>query len=392
MLELRISHRLDDFTLNVDVQCRYEATAIFGPSGAGKTTLLNMIAGLVRPDEGQIVIDDEVLFSSDSGIDLPPEKRRIGYVFQDDLLFPHLSVNENLRFGLARTAPHERRFEVDLVVELLEIASLLGRRPQHLSGGERQRVALGRALLASPRLLLMDEPLASLDQGLKSRIIPYLRHIRTDLGIPILYVSHSVAEILELTGQVLILDRGRTIAHGDFFRIAHEPEVLPLIEAKGFENVLPVEVVSSDASAGVTHVRYGEQALKIPYCDRPAGSRLFAGIRADDIILARERVEGLSVRNTLEGRVLEIGGPAMIRAASKNHQWVLPIIDPTDYTSILEELRAAGGDPRGIDAAYRRRLAAKVTPEAVAALGLRVGDRVYCLIKTHSIRIGPEME
>ena len=154
MLELRISHRLNDFTLNVDVQCRYQATAIFGPSGAGKTTLMNMIAGLVRPDEGQIVIDDEVLFSSDAGIDLPPERRRIGYVFQDDLLFPHLSVEENLRFGLARTPLAQRRFEVDLVVELLEISSLLGRRPQYLSGGERQRVALGRALLASPRLLL----------------------------------------------------------------------------------------------------------------------------------------------------------------------------------------------------------------------------------------------
>jgi molybdate transport system ATP-binding protein len=359
VLELRISHRLNDFTLNVDVQCRYQATAIFGPSGAGKTTLMNMIAGLVRPDEGQIVIDDEVLFSSDAGIDLPPERRRIGYVFQDDLLFPHLSVEENLRFGLARTPLAQRRFEVDLVVELLEISSLLGRRPQYLSGGERQRVALGRALLASPRLLLMDEPLASLDQGLKSRIIPYLRHIRSDLGIPILYVSHSVAEILELTGQVIILDRGRAVAHGDFFRIAHEAEVLPLIEAQGFENVLPVEVVSSDAGAGVTHVRYGEQALKIPYCDRPAGSRLFAGIRADDIILARERVEGLSVRNTLEGRVLEISD-----VESKELVYV--------------------------DVGHR--LAAKVTHEAVAALGLQVGDRIYCLIKTHSIRIGPEME
>ena len=165
--------------------------------------------------------------------------------------------------------------------------------PDQLSGGQRQRVALGRALLTSPRLLLMDEPLASLDQGLKSRIIPYLRHIRSDLRIPILYVSHSVAEILELTGQVLVLDRGRAVAHGDFFRIAHEPQVLPLIEDGGFENVLAVEVVSGDPGAGITLVRTEGQELKIPYCDRPTGSRLFAGIRADDIILARERVEGL---------------------------------------------------------------------------------------------------
>ena len=359
MLELRINHHLDDFTLNVDVRCPYEATAIFGPSGAGKTTLLNMVAGVLRPDEGHIAIDDVVLFSSDRSIDLPPEQRRVGYVFQDNLLFPHLSVEDNLLFGHARTPSHERRFELDQVVQLLEIAPLLERRPQHLSGGEGQRVALGRALLASPRLLLMDEPLASLDQGLKSRIIPYLRHIRSDFDIPILYVSHSVAEILELTGQVIVLKQGRAVAHGDFFRIAQDPEVLPLVEEHGFENVLPVEVMSCDANAGVTRVRYGEQELKIPYCDRPIGSRLFAGIRADDIILARERVEGLSARNSLQGRVLEISD-----VASKE----LVYVD------------------------VGRRLAAKVTPEAVTALGLQVGDRVYCLIKTHSIRIGPEVE
>ena len=359
MLELRLRRQLDRFALDVDVRCPYEVTAVFGPSGAGKTTLLNTVAGLVRPDEGEITMDGDVLFSSDRGIDRPPEQRRIGYVFQDDLLFPHLTVEDNLRFGHSRIPPAERRFEVNLIIELLEIAPLLTRRPGHLSGGERQRVALGRALLASPRLLLMDEPLASLDQGLKSRIIPYLRHIRTDLGIPILYVSHSVAEILELTGQVIVLKEGRVVAHGDFFRIAHDPEVLPLVEEHGFENVLPVEVVSSDAAAGVTHVRYGDQGLKIPYCDRPAGSRVFAGMRADDIILAREPVEGLSVRNTLAGRVLEIS-------------------DVTAKKLVYVDVG--------------RRLAATVTREAVTELGLKVGDPVYCLIKTHSIRIGPEVE
>ena len=359
MLGLQLRRRLGDFRLDIDVRCPYEVTAVFGPSGAGKTTLLNMVAGLVRPDEGEITIDDDVLFSSDRGIDRPPEQRRIGYVFQDDLLFPHLTVEDNLRFGYDRMQAAERRFEVDLVVDLLEIAPLLGRRPRHLSGGERQRAALGRALLASPRLLLMDEPLASLDQGLKSRIIPYLRHIRSDLGIPILYVSHSVAEILELTGQVIVLKEGRVVAHGDFFRVAQDPEVLPLVEEHGFENVLPVEVVSADAAAGVTRVRYRDQGLKIPYCDRPAGSRVFIGIRADDIILAREPVEGLSVRNTLAGRILEISD-----VATKE----LVYVD------------------------VGRRLAATVTREAVSELGLAIGDRVYCLIKTHSIRIGPEVE
>ena len=359
MLRLQLKRQLADFTLDIDVECRYPVTAIFGPSGSGKTSLLNAVAGLLKPDAGEIAIDDTPLFSSANNIDLAPEKRGVGYVFQNDLLFPHLSVEENLRYGHDLLPAVARRFAPAQIVELLEIGTLLARRPGNLSGGERQRVALGRALLSSPQLLLMDEPLAALDQGLKSRIIPYLRHIRDELTIPILYVSHSVAEILELTGQVLVLDRGRAVAHGDFFRIAHEPQVLPLIEDGGFENVLDVELVSGDPGAGITLARAEGQELKIPYCDRPAGSRLFAGIRSDDIILARERVEGLSARNTLEGHIIEVSD-----VASKE----LVYVD------------------------VGRRLAVKVTPEAIAALGLQTGDRVYCLIKTHSIRIGPEME
>ena len=359
VLSIKVHRRLAHFALDVDLNCPYPATAVYGPSGAGKTTLLNTIAGLVRPDQGEIALDGRVLFSSASGIDLPPEQRRIGYVFQNDLLFPHLSVRRNLRYGLDLLPSAQRRFRLEQIVDLLEIGPLLDRQPAHLSGGEAQRVALGRALLSSPHLLLMDEPLASLDQGLKSRIIPYLRHIRADLGIPILYVSHAVAEILELTGQVVVLQAGQVVAHGDFFRIAHRPEVLPLVEEHGFENVLPVEIVESDPVAGISLVRCGRQSLKIPYCDRPAGHRLFAGVRADDIILARHRPEGLSLRNALQGRITDIS------------------------------------DVSGKELVYvdvGRRLAVKVTPEAIAELGLRPGDTVFCLIKTHSIRLGPEVD
>ncbi|NKB67683.1 MAG: molybdenum ABC transporter ATP-binding protein [Candidatus Latescibacteria bacterium] len=359
MLRLKIHRHLAQFALDIDLTCPYPVTAVYGPSGAGKTTLLNAIAGLVRPDDGEIALDDKTLFSSANSIDLPPEQRRIGYVFQDDLLFPHLSVQGNLRYGFDRLPAAQRRFHLEQIVELLEIGPLLARKPAHLSGGEAQRVALGRALLTSPRLLLMDEPLASLDQGLKSRIIPYLRHIRADLGIPILYVSHAVAEILELTGQVIVLQGGQVVAHGDFFRIAHHPDVLPLMEEHGFENVLPVEIIEANAAAGFSRARCGEQILKIPYCDRPLGHRLFAGLRADDIILARHRPEGLSLRNALQGRITEIS------------------------------------DISGKELVYvdvGRRLAVKVTSEAIAELGLQVGDQVFCLIKTHSIRLGPEVE
>ena len=264
MLTIRVKKHLSEFELDVDVTCPYPVTAIYGPSGSGKTTVLNMVSGLMRPDVGEICVDDEVLFSSEQHIELPPEKRRVGYVFQDDLLFPHLTVKQNLLYGYDLLRVEDRRFALDDVVSLLGLETMLDRYPALLSGGERQRVALGRAILASPRLLVMDEPLASLDQGLKNRIMPYLRHIRTELEIPILYVSHSVAEVLQLTGQVMVLQRGQVLAHGDFFEVAHQPNVLPLIEAHGFENVLPVEVVDK------THVRYGEQILRVPLCDRRA--------------------------------------------------------------------------------------------------------------------------
>ena len=358
MLSLQLTCRLGDFDLDVDVTCRYPVTAIYGPSGAGKTTLLNLVAGLMRSDAGRVELDGDVLYDAATGVDLPPEARRLGYVFQQDLLFPHLNVDDNLRFGYDLLPASQRRFEPARIVELLEIGPLLARRPANLSGGERQRVALGRALLSSPRLLLMDEPLASLDQGLKSRIVPYLRHVRSDLGIPILYVSHSVAEILELTGQVIVLDQGRVVAHGDFFRIASDPRVLPLVDELGFENVLQVEILPGEAG-DTCLARCGDQVLRIPACDRPAGTRLFVGLRADDIILARSHPEGLSVRNALRGTVTEV---------------------------------AAVGATRLVYIDVGRRLAAKVTPEAVTELGLAPGQEVFCLVKTHSLRLGPEVD
>ena len=359
MLSIRVRRALPGFTLDVAVECPYPVTAIFGPSGAGKTTLLNLVAGLLLPDAGEIRLGDRVLFSSEAGVNLPPEKRRVGYVFQEDLLFPHLTVMENLRYGYDLLSTDSRRFEVEPVADLLELTGLLDRRPTRLSGGERQRVALGRAILASPELLLMDEPLASLDQELKDRIIPYLRHIRSDLGIPILYVSHSVAEILELTGQVIVLKAGRVLAHGDFFHVARHPEVLPLAEAHGFENVLPVEVVAQDGVRKGCRVRFGDQDLRVPPCNRPVGSRIFVGIRANDIILSRKQPEGLSIRNAIRGRILDV----------------------TDVD---------GKQLVYVDVG--KRLAVEVTLEAVEELDLKVGDPVMCLVKAHSIRIGPNVD
>jgi molybdate transport system ATP-binding protein len=359
VLSIHVARELAHFSLDVQVDCPHIVTAVFGPSGSGKTTLLNLVAGLLRPDRGAISIDGELLFSAAQGIDLPPERRRVGYVFQDDLLFPHLTVRQNLRYGYDLLPSGARRFKVDRIVDLLELQPLLDRRPGLLSGGERQRVALGRAILASPRLLLMDEPLASLDQGLKDRIIPYLRHIRSDLSVPILYVSHSVAEILQLTGQVIVLRQGRVLACGDFFDLAQRPDILPLMEAHGFENALPVDIIANDRAQGVTRIRFRGQELKIPLCDRPPGSRVFIGIRANDIILCRERPAGLSIRNAIAGRILDIstvGGKQLV------------------YVDV------------------GKRLAVEITPEAVLELALRPGEPIICLVKTPSIRVGPDVE
>lgn len=210
MLEVSLRKRLGDLDLAVDfTRPGSGVTALFGQSGAGKTSLVNLLAGLLRPDAGRVALDDWVLFDHRRGIDLPPEQRRVGYVFQDARLFPHFSVRGNLRYGLRLAPRGEAWAEFGPVVELLGIAHLLDRRPHNLSGGEKQRVAIGRALLTSPKLLLMDEPLASLDAPRKAEVLPYLARLAGSLAIPIVYVSHQPREILELADGVVLIEAGR---------------------------------------------------------------------------------------------------------------------------------------------------------------------------------------
>ena len=208
-IEVAVSHRQGDFALDVGFETRERVVALFGPSGSGKTTVLNVIAGLIGPAHGRVVVDDRRLLDTDAGVFVPPHKRRIGYVFQESRLFPHLSVRRNLAYGRWFTARPERWSGFDEIVGLLGIGDLLDRRPQTLSGGEKQRVAIGRALLASPRLLLMDEPLASLDETRKRETLPYIERLRDELSIPIVYVSHSLAEVERLATHIVRLEAGR---------------------------------------------------------------------------------------------------------------------------------------------------------------------------------------
>jgi molybdate transport system ATP-binding protein len=210
MLSLEVSKRLGNFLVEASFNVEpAKVTALFGPSGAGKTSLVNMAAGLLTPDQGKISLDGTVIFDSQKKINLPPERRRLGYVFQDALLFPHLSVRSNLLYGHSLTPRQQRRVEMSQVVELLGLSHLLDRRPARLSGGERHRVAIGRALLTSPRLLLLDEPLASVDQERKSEVLPFIAAVTKEYGLPVLYVSHAPEEIVHLADSVVIMKQGR---------------------------------------------------------------------------------------------------------------------------------------------------------------------------------------
>jgi molybdate transport system ATP-binding protein len=214
VLAVDVEKQLGALKLAVRFDVARGVTALFGPSGAGKTSVVNMIAGLLTPDRGAVAIDGAVLFDAAHGIDVPPHRRRIGYVFQEGRLFPHLSVRQNLDYGRRMSGRPREASEFDRIVALLDIGHLLGRRPRMLSGGERQRVAVGRALLMSPRLLLLDEPLASLDAAHKREILPYLVRLRDDAGIPMVYVSHTVAEVRRIATTVVQLDAGKVVAAG----------------------------------------------------------------------------------------------------------------------------------------------------------------------------------
>ena len=217
MLEVHVRRKQGNFTVDADFSAAKKGiTALFGPSGAGKTSIVNMVAGLCRPDKGRISINSQCLFDESRGIDMPPEKRRIGYVFQDARLFPHLSVRANLIYGMRLLKKTQQYVHFDQVVELLGIESILDRRPARLSGGEKQRVAIGRALLCSPVLLLMDEPLASLDGRRKSEVLPFIRRLSVDFSTPILYVSHLIDEIALLADYLVLLKNGSVAASGRF--------------------------------------------------------------------------------------------------------------------------------------------------------------------------------
>lgn len=354
MIELRIQRQLAEFSLHVDETIDTSPLAVFGHSGAGKSTLLRCIAGLDRPNSGRIAIDGDVLLDSKRDIHIPVQERQIGYVPQDGLLFPHLSVKKNLLYGFKRIYGRKRTIEFDDVLKVLEIGELLDRDISTLSGGERQRVSLGRALLASPRLLLFDEPLASVDRRLKGRILPYLIRAIEHFAIPTVYVSHDHEEVAQIAREILVLDRGRAVACGPYLEIVDNPAVFGLFSREGIDNIIRVRVARHDATQGFTLVEAGKAQFAIPPISLPVGEELSIGIKAGDIILALDRPSRISTRNALEGEV----------------QRIVPVGD------ILLAHIDVGCE-----------LLVELTPSAVNELGLTPGVPLWALIKTNAFKL-----
>jgi molybdate transport system ATP-binding protein len=352
MIELRFELPLARFGLRVDLDLQHGVTAVMGASGSGKTSLLEVVAGLRKSARGRVVLAGEVLLDTSARRCLAPERRRVGYVPQDAGLFPHLTALGNVRFG---ARGDQRR--IDQAIDTLEIRPCLGRHPSSLSGGERQRVALARALATEPRLLLLDEPLASLDVGLRERILPYLIRIREDWRIPILYVTHNVGEALALADEVLLLAEGRVEAKGPPLALLASPTLAREAEA-GIENLWAAAVVAHHDAGGITAM---ETTAGVPVAvtlvaDRAIGSRVTLAVRAEDVLVSLEPLRGASARNTYEARVLSLQrtGP--------------------DVTLRCQLAGAAA-------------LLARITPQAALALHLAPGDPVFLAIKSHSVRV-----
>jgi molybdate transport system ATP-binding protein len=309
MLEVAFRHRFTESALDIAFAAPTPGTTVlFGASGAGKSTIVSVIAGLLWPSEGRVVVDGEALWDSERRIWLPPERRRLGVVFQDARLFPHLSVAGNLRYGLRRAGPHassSTTIGFDDVVALLGLSHLLARQPHTLSGGERQRVAIGRALLAQPRLLLMDEPLASLDAARKSEILPYLGRLKAALTLPIVYVTHSLDEVARLADTLVLIESGRVIAAGPLAEIASRAD-LPIAVRDDAAAVVAATVDGHDVSRRMTRLRSGEVTLLVPLLDRPRGTRLRLRVATRDVMLATAIPDEISVQNVLAGRVRSV--------------------------------------------------------------------------------------
>ncbi len=354
------SGRAPWFSLEAELEASPGITILFGPSGAGKTTLLECIAGLAHPDAGRIVAGERTLFDSERGINMAPAQRGIAYVFQTLALFPHLTVMQNIEYGLAHLPVAEKHEHAREILESFHIAHLAARKPDAISGGERQRVALARSLVTRPCLLLLDEPLAALDATTKSRLLADLRAWNAARRIPILYVTHSREEVFALGERVLALGQGRVVAQGTPQEVLEAPRQESIAQLAGFENIFDAVVTERHTAQGTMRCRLASSPeespaeLEVPLARAEPGAPVRLAIRAGDILVATEPPRALSARNILAGRLVSLERRG---------------------TTIVAGIECGA------------RFEVHLTPGAVDALGLRLGQPIWLIVKTHSCHL-----
>jgi molybdate transport system ATP-binding protein len=353
MIEVDVWHRLGAFTLDACFSASGRFIALFGHSGSGKTSLINIMAGLIRPDRGRVAIDGTVLADSERGVFVPPHRRKLGTVFQEGCLFPHLSVRQNLLYGAWFAGAQNKEADLSQVAGLLGIGQLLTRYPGRLSGGEKQRVAIGRALLASPALLLMDEPLASLDEPRKQEIIPYLEKLRDEARIPIVYVSHSVAEVIRLSDTLVILDAGKVRAAGPTAELMQRLDLIPATGIDEAGALIEAVVESHDDAYGLTALVSRAGRWRVPRLEAAPGKMVRMQIKARDVMIALQRPEDMSALNVIPAAVSEIG--------------------PMDGPGVEIKLDCSG-----------EALVARLTRYSAERLSLRAGTAVFAIVKSVS--------
>lgn len=355
-IKIKLTHAYSSFHLDVDLDLPTNGvTTFFGASGAGKSTLLRCIAGLVRADRGYIKIADELWQDETQSIFLPPHKRELGYVFQEPRLFPHLSVKANLQYGLHRTPEGKRYIKWDDVIEMLDIGRLLSRSPQKLSGGEQQRVAIGRALLANPKLLLMDEPLASLDFSRKQEVLPFIRALHNDINIPVFYVSHSLSEVLQITDNLVLVKEGKTLAKGPIEEVCSSLEVSTYFgDMSG--SVIATQIKRHEDEFGLTCLSFSGGEIFVPKQPFEIGSKMRVHLLAKNIGIALQKPqETTSFLNIFEAVVIDVGVP--------------------DITRHTVQVKLNVGVP----------LLASISRKSLFTLRLEPGVKCYALIKAVSI-------
>lgn len=347
-LSVALSHDFPGFKLDVAFEAPPGLTALFGKSGSGKTSVINAVAGILRPDQGRISADQTLLLDTAKAINLPPHRRRLGYVFQDARLFPHLSVRQNLSYG-RWFAPRRQGPAFDDIIDLLGLSTLLNRQPTALSGGEKSRVAIGRALLSNPALLLMDEPFAALDEPRKAELLPYIEALRDQTKIPILYVSHALAEVARLATTLVVLDHGKILRAGPAADILADPDLAPALGIRDAGAILSATVIAQDPD-GLTQLHTHGGPIWLPKIAAAPGTVLRIRIAAQDVILSRHRPEGLSALNILTGTVSEIR--------------------QSDDGALIQ--LAIGAE----------HLLARITNRSAASLNLRPGQPIFAIVKS----------